>query len=114
AMRNSSSSRSVPGESRIGGTSRRRKPSRARNSHIRSSPSPLNSEALMTKSHECSSRRFNVYALSLWSIAKADRPDEMKRPRPMQTDAEEPIEAGKMIHVSVRYEGMAHAQELAR
>ena len=48
------------------------------------------------------------------AIAKADRPDEMKRQRPMQTDAEEPIEAGKMIHMSVRYEGMAHAQELAR
>jgi hypothetical protein len=47
------------------------------------------------------------------AIVKADRADEMKRQRPMQTDAEE-IEAGKMIHVSVRYEGMAHAQELAR
>jgi hypothetical protein len=47
------------------------------------------------------------------AIAKADRADEMKRQRPMQTDAEEPIEAGKMIHVSVRYEGMAHSQELA-
>src|SRR5262245_7644791 len=67
AMRNSSSSRSVPGESRLGDTSRWRKPFRARNSHIRSSPSPLNSEAVMTKSQECSSRRFNVYALSLWS-----------------------------------------------
>jgi hypothetical protein len=32
----------------------------------------------------------------------------------MQTDVEEPIEAGKMIHVGVRYEGIAHAQELAR
>ena len=38
----------------------------------------------------------------------------MKRQRPMQTDTEEPIEAGKMIHMGVRYEGMAHAQELAR
>jgi hypothetical protein len=38
----------------------------------------------------------------------------MKRHRPMQTDAQEPIEAGKMIHVGVRQEGMAHAQQLAR
>ena len=48
------------------------------------------------------------------AVAEADRTDEMKRHRPMQTDAEEPIEAGKMIHVGVRYEGMADAQELAR
>ena len=47
------------------------------------------------------------------AIAEADGADELKRQSPMQTDAEEPIEAGKMIHVGVRYEGMAHAQELA-
>ena len=70
----------------------------------------------VTKSDERSSRRFNVYALELVvdAVAEAGRTDEMKRHRPMQTDAEEPIEAGKMIHVGVRYEGIAHAQEVAR
>jgi hypothetical protein len=48
------------------------------------------------------------------AVAEAGRTDEMKRHRPTQTDAEEPIEAGKMIHVGVRYEGMAHPQEVAR
>jgi hypothetical protein len=48
------------------------------------------------------------------AVAEADGTDEMKRSRSMQTDAEEPIEAGNMIHVGVRYEGIAHAQELAR
>ena len=38
----------------------------------------------------------------------------MKRHRPMQADAQEPIEAGKMIHVGVGHEGMGHAQQLAR
>jgi hypothetical protein len=47
-------------------------------------------------------------------VAERGRTDEMKRHRPMQTDAQEPIEAGKMIHVGVRHESMAHAQKLAR
>ena len=29
-------------------------------------------------------------------------------------DAQEPIEAGKMVHMGVRYESVADAQELAR
>ena len=68
----------------------------------------------MTKSHECSSRSCICLELVVDAVAEADGTDEMKRQRPMQTDTEEPIEAGKMIHVGVRYEGMAHAQELAR
>ena len=38
----------------------------------------------------------------------------MQRHRPMQTDAQQSIEPGKMIHVGVGHEGMADAQELTR
>jgi len=52
--------------------------------------------------------------LVLDTVGEAGRTDEMKRPSPIQTDAQEPVEAGKVIHVSVRHKGMADAQELAR
>ena len=32
----------------------------------------------------------------------------------MQTDAQEPIETGKMIHVGMKYERVADTQELSR
>jgi hypothetical protein len=54
------------------------------------------------------------FELVVDAVTETDGTDEMKRQCPMQTDAEEPIEAGKMMHVGLRYEGMAHAQELAR
>jgi hypothetical protein len=47
-------------------------------------------------------------------VGEFSRTDEIQRRRRMQTDAEEPIETGKMIHVGVRYEGVADAQELPR
>ena len=47
-------------------------------------------------------------------VGEFSRTDEMQRRRPMQTDAQEPVETGKMIHVGVRYEGVTDAQELAR
>jgi hypothetical protein len=52
--------------------------------------------------------------LMLDTVGKAGRTDEMQRHSPIQTDAQEPVEAGKVIHVSVRHKGMADAQELAR
>ncbi len=48
------------------------------------------------------------------SVGEFGRTDEVQRCRAMQTDAQESIETGKMIHVRVRYEGVADAQELAR
>jgi hypothetical protein len=58
--RNSSSSRSRPGDRRTGGISHRRKAPRARNSQTRLKPAPLNSAATMTKSTDAASKRFNV------------------------------------------------------
>ena len=43
----------------------------------------------------------------------ARRADEMQRHCPMQTDAQQPIEPDKMIHVGVRHEDMTDAKELA-
>ena len=48
------------------------------------------------------------------TVGKASRTNEMKRRGPMQADAQESIEASKVIHVSVRNKGMADAQEVAR
>jgi len=47
------------------------------------------------------------------AVGKTRRADEMQRHCPMQTDAQQPIEPDKMIHVGVRDEGMADAKELA-
>ena len=52
--------------------------------------------------------------LVLDTVGEAGRTDEMQRHSPVQTDAQEPVEAGKVIHVSVRHKGMADAQELTR
>ena len=40
--------------------------------------------------------------------------DQVQRRRAMQTNPEQPIEAGKVVHVGVRYKSMSNAQELAR
>lgn len=40
--------------------------------------------------------------------------DQMQRRSSMQTHPEQPIEAGKVVHVGVRYKSMGNAQELAR
>jgi len=40
--------------------------------------------------------------------------DEMQWHHPMQADAQQSVEARKMIHMSVGHERMADAQELAR
>jgi hypothetical protein len=48
------------------------------------------------------------------TVGEAGRTDEMKRHSPMQTDAQKSVEAGKVIHVSMRHKGMAHTQELPR
>ena len=32
----------------------------------------------------------------------------------MQADAQQPVETGEMVHVRVRHQGVAHAQQLAR
>jgi hypothetical protein len=47
------------------------------------------------------------------AVGKTRRADEMQRHCPMQTDAQQPIEPDKMIHVGVRDEGMADPKELA-
>ena len=47
-------------------------------------------------------------------VGEFSRTDEVQRRCSMQRDAQEPIETGKMIHVGVRYEGMADPQELPR
>lgn len=52
--------------------------------------------------------------LVLDTVGEAGRTDEMERHSPVQTHAQEPVEAGKVIHVSVRHKGMADAQELTR
>ena len=51
--------------------------------------------------------------LVLDAIGKTRRTDEMQRHCPMQTDAQQPIEPDKMIHVGVRHEDMTDAKELA-
>jgi hypothetical protein len=53
------------------------------------------------------------FELVLNAVGKTRRADEMQRHCPMQTDAQQPIEPDKMIHMGVRYEGMANAKELA-
>ena len=47
-------------------------------------------------------------------VSEFSRPDEVQRRRPMQTDPQEPIETGKMIHMSMQYERMGDTEELAR
>jgi hypothetical protein len=46
-------------------------------------------------------------------VGESGRSDQVQRRGPMQTNPEQPIEAGKMIHVGVRHETMRNAQELA-
>ena len=48
------------------------------------------------------------------SLDEFDRSDEVQRCCAMQTDAQESVKTSKMIHVGVRYESVADAQELAR
>ena len=43
------------------------------------------------------------------TISKSGRTSEMKRHGPKQADAQKSVEAGKVIHVSVRDKGMADA-----
>jgi hypothetical protein len=52
--------------------------------------------------------------LVLDTVGKSRRTDEVQRHGPMQTNAQDPVEAGEMIHVSMRHKGMADAQELPR
>jgi hypothetical protein len=53
------------------------------------------------------------FELVLDAVGKPRRADEMQRHCPMQTDAQQPIEPDKMIHVGVRHEDMTDAKELA-
>ena len=53
------------------------------------------------------------FELVLDAVGKPRWADEMQRHCPMQTDAQQPIEPNKMIHVGVRDEGMADAKERA-
>ena len=55
-----------------------------------------------------------ILELVIDSVGEANWTDKMQWSHPIQTDAQEPVEAGKVIHVSVRHKGMADAQELAR
>src|SRR5207244_2470415 len=48
------------------------------------------------------------------SFGEAAGADQMKRLGSIETDAQQPIEAGEMVHVGMGYESVAHAQELAR
>jgi hypothetical protein len=52
--------------------------------------------------------------LVLDTVGEAGRTDEMKRHSPVQTDAQDSVKTGKVIHVSVRHEGMTDAHELTR
>jgi hypothetical protein len=60
-------------------------------------------------------RRFQRVGLKLvfHMVGESGRSDQVQRRGPMQTNPEQPIEAGKMIHVGVRHETMRNAQELA-
>jgi hypothetical protein len=40
--------------------------------------------------------------------------DQVQRRSSMQTNSEQPIEAGKVVHVGMRYKSMSDAQKLAR
>jgi len=46
-------------------------------------------------------------------VNEAVRTDDVQRQGPIETDAQEPVEPGEMIHVGMGYESMARAQELA-
>jgi hypothetical protein len=48
------------------------------------------------------------------TIGKACWADQVQRRCPMQANPEQPIEAGEMVHVGMRYKGMSKAQKLAR
>src|SRR5215510_8182656 len=52
------------------------------------------------------------FELVLDAVGKTRRAGEVQRHCPMQTDAQQPIEPDKMIHVGVRHEDMADAKEL--
>ncbi len=48
------------------------------------------------------------------TVGEPARADQVQRRCPMQTNPEQPIEAGKMVHVGMRHESMSKAQKLAR
>src|SRR4051812_10497509 len=52
--------------------------------------------------------------LVLYPVNEAVRTDNVQRHRPIETDTQEPVEAGEMVHMGVGYECMANTQELAR
>src|SRR4051794_7495840 len=52
--------------------------------------------------------------LVLDPLDEPERPDETKRLGTVKADPQQPVEAGEMIHVGVRDEGVAHAQDFAR
>jgi hypothetical protein len=48
------------------------------------------------------------------AFGEAGGTDQMQRRVPIETDAQQPIEAREMVHVGMGDESVAHAQELAR
>jgi hypothetical protein len=48
------------------------------------------------------------------TVGETGRTHEMERHSPVQTNTKDPVKTGKVIHVSVRHEGMTNAQKLAR
>jgi hypothetical protein len=48
------------------------------------------------------------------TVGKLGWADQVQRRRAMQTNPEQLIEAGEVVHVGMGYEGMSNAQKLAR
>jgi hypothetical protein len=48
------------------------------------------------------------------TVGKLGWADQVLRRRAMQTNPEQPIEAGEVVHVGMGYKGMSNAQKLAR
>ena len=48
------------------------------------------------------------------AVEKAGRAEEVKALVPPEEDPQQGVEAGEVVHVGVRDEGVAHLQELAR
>ena len=55
----------------------------------------------------------NVF-LSIFLVGEPGWADQVQRRCPMQTNPQQSIEAGKMVHVGMRYKSMSDAQKLAR
>src|SRR4029434_466276 len=106
--RNSSSSRSRLGGRRTGGISQRRKAARARNSQTRSKPAPAELSGNNAEIDRlCIQKIYRVSPELMFDpVGEPGWADQVQRRCPMQTTPEQPIEAGKMVHMRMRYKSM--------